>query len=506
MQLCLLFRSYFVLLFFFFKLDVVYSFFAPTWNGQQNLKKVKCQRSLVKKNFLEAEELVNLPLPPWDDTSGATGSLNFLFRISKGEMKDAILSGTVRHGSIYRTIFLGESYIMVGYDAMQCLVDAEDQGKLRVKYPENMQRILGDDAIILLDGEKHLTLRKLVFQAFNRKALESYVPSMESTSLEVVRRWKQDYAGKEAVKLHPEIRDLIIGMGVKVLIGSDILTPERFSKMKDLLSTVAEGLSFPLAWDVPFTPFGQAMSSRREIFEMLDEIIAEKRAELLQNAKNVEAKDILSLLLAAENEDGSKMSDNAIKDNLVTLTIAAQDTTASAVTSALMNLALNENLQCIIKEELQHAEEKQPHLGFEFFDMCPTLDRFVTETLRMQPPATAAFREVVEDFEFNGYRVPKDANVIFMMLGNHYDERSFKHPNDFDTARYDRGEGKALAPFGFGFHTCAGAELARLEMKVFLKSFLETLKFSLVESQDLSPDVFKFSVTKSGLLVRFNDI
>ena len=90
-----------------------------------------------------------------------------------------------------------------------------------------------------------------------------------------------------------------------------------------------------------------------------------------------------------------------------------------------------------------------------------------------------------------------------MMLGNHYDTRSFTNPEIFDPSRYSRGEGKALAPFGFGFHTCAGLELARLEMKVVLKTLLEALLFNLIPDQILTPDVFKFSVAKSGLLVQF---
>ncbi|MFL5866119.1 MAG: cytochrome P450, partial [Thermoleophilaceae bacterium] len=188
--------------------------------------------------------------------------------------------------------------------------------------------------------------------------------------------------------------------------------------------------------------------------------------------------DVLSMLIEAEDEDGSRLSDEEIRDQVMTLLFAGHDTSTSTVTFLLYELARHPDVLARICEDLEGGEQRE-------------LDMAVDETLRLYPPAWVGPRKTVREFEFEGHHVPARAYINYSSWASHRLPDVFPDPEAFIPERFTPERKAALpkgayVPFGGGSRICIGKRFGQTEVKVVATTILQRFRLELVPGRTMT--------------------
>ena len=197
------------------------------------------------------------------------------------------------------------------------------------------------------------------------------------------------------------------------------------------------------------------------------------------------------MLLAAQDVDGGQMTDEQLRDEVMTLFIAGHETTAAALTWAWYILAKNPAVVSRLYTELDRV------LGTrlpEFSDI-PNLhytDKVIKEVLRLYPPIWGIPRQTLRDCEIGGYQVPAGTSLTMSQWVMHRDPRYFDDPNKFKPGRWENNLDKKLPPFvyfpfGSGPRQCIGNSLAMTEIALIIAMFARDFDFTLSPDQVITP-------------------
>jgi cytochrome P450 len=208
--------------------------------------------------------------------------------------------------------------------------------------------------------------------------------------------------------------------------------------------------------------------------------------------------DLLSMLLQVQDEDGSQMTDQQLRDEVMNLLLAGHETTANALSWTWMLLSHNPEVQTKLQEELQAV------LGGRVPSMAdlPQLrytERVVLESMRLYPPVWAMTRQALQDCEIGGYLIPAGTNVFMSQWVMHRDSRYFDNPEEFQPNRWADDLAKRLPtyayfPFGGGPRVCIGKSFALMETVLVLATIAQKFQLTLVPEH---PIVLQPSITLS---------
>ena len=199
-----------------------------------------------------------------------------------------------------------------------------------------------------------------------------------------------------------------------------------------------------------------------ELDALLFEHIAATRADPLLG----EREDILALMVAARDEDGDGLSDEQLRDELITLIAAGHETTATATAWGVELLVHNPTVMARARE------------GDDAY-----LEALVKEILRIRSPIPiTSARHMLEPFTIGPWTIPFDVAVLVDAYGVHHDPRTYPEPHAFRPERFldEQPDGYSFLPFGGGAHRCLGASLALLEMKIVLREMLARVELEKV--------------------------
>jgi cytochrome P450 len=201
--------------------------------------------------------------------------------------------------------------------------------------------------------------------------------------------------------------------------------------------------------------------------------------------------DLLSLLMNALDEDGSRMTDEQLRDEVMTFLLAGHETTALALSWALYLLSQSAGAEEKLHEEVDRMLARRlPNI----FDL-PSLtfvDSILKETMRLYPPAWSVARTVIADFELEGYRIPAGANIVMSQWIMHRNPRFFSEPAEFDPNRWGSSTCQNLPrfayfPFGGGPRQCIGASFATTEAVLILATIARRYQLVSVEKMPVLP-------------------
>jgi cytochrome P450 len=345
------------------------------------------------------------------------------------------------------------------------------------------KRVFGR-GLLTSEGDFWLRQRRLVQPAFHRARIAGYA----STMVEYTERLMHEWQDGEERDIHKEMMRLTLQIVSKTLFDADVeRDAQDIGKSLELL--LEFGADFRRTLFVPQwlpTPTNiRVERAIRQIEKVLYRMIAEKRAS------GRDAGDLLSMLLAAQDEDGSRMTDKQLRDEAITLFLAGHETTANALAWTWWLLAQNHAVEAKL-----HAELRAVLAGrAPSFDDLPKLvytNHIITESMRLYPPAWGTARTAIEDLEIAGYAVPKGSGVSFTQWTVHRDSRWYEAPEEF---RPERWEGDLLKripkfayfPFGGGPRQCIGNSFALMEMALTLATIAQKYRFRLVEGHPVVP-------------------
>jgi cytochrome P450 len=372
-------------------------------------------------------------------------------------------------------------------------------GSLRSPF---FHRLVGN-GLVTSEGDFWRRQRRLAQPAFHRQRISSYGDVMVEYAKRAIAGWKDG----EQRDLSRDMTRLALEIVVKTLFNSDV------SKEADHAGQILSEIVKPFAsqatlkWildnRLPTPAHRRYFRMVGEIDRIVFRIISERRAS------GVDQGDLLSMLLAAQDEDGSQMTDRQLRDEVMTLFLAGHETTALSLSWSWYLLATHPEVEQKFLRELDEVLGGRSPAVADLAKLSYT-DMIARETMRLYPPAYAVGREAIEDTEIAGYRVPKGSQVFAFQWATQRDERFFEQANEFKPERWNTEQMQQLHkyayfPFGGGPRQCIGNYFAMMEIVLLLATIGQRYRFSLESDHPVEVLPVLSLRPKAGIRVRVHE-
>jgi cytochrome P450 len=317
--------------------------------------------------------------------------------------------------------------------------------------------VLGPWSLLALDRAPHLQQRKLLLPPFHGERLRSYAELIGELAEREIASWPVG----TPFRMHERMERLTLEVILDVVFG--ITDEVRKDELRGLLPLLVRSSRMLVFWGAvlhrdigPVRPQATFEARRDAVDALLYAEIAERRA--MDPDERARRKDILSMLVEAEHEDGTPMGDAEIRDQLATLVLAGHETTATALSWAIDLLQRNPE----VLARLRAGEDPE------------YVDAVIREVLRIRPVVPVVGRTVTEPVRIGGHELPAGADLVAAILITHHREDVYREPSRFRPERFlsDAAEevpSYAWLPFGGGVRRCIGASFAQFEMATILQ-------------------------------------
>jgi cytochrome P450 len=332
--------------------------------------------------------------------------------------------------------------------------------------------IVGDRSLLLLDGARHLRERRLMMPPFHGERMQAYGEVMREVADRAIDRWP---VGRP-FKIHPSMQEITLDVILRTVFGLD--EGAAMDRLRDRITRLlAVGTERPwaLLFQVdlgPLTPWGQLVRLMREIDEMLFAEIARRRAAGTEGRI-----DVLSMLVAARDESGAPMTDQELRDEMLTLLLAGHETSATTLCWVVNRIVREPAVVARLHAELGRVMNGGP-LGPERVAELEYLDATIKETLRLNPIIPAVVRRLQRPMRIGKVDLPTGVVVTPCIYLTHRRPDVWPDPLRFDPDRFvgARVSPYAYYPFGGGIRRCLGMAFSLYEMKIVLAEVLSRVE------------------------------
>lgn len=380
------------------------------------------------------------------------------------------------YGDVARVRIAGVPFLLLSHPSDIETVLVTRNRDFRKGRLDRDRRLLFGQGLATSDGELWLRQRRLSQPAFHRERIAAYGELMGELAQRRLDEWPQ----QTVVDLHRLFMQLTLEIVGKVLFGADVgpRATEVGASLEILMAYFGSWANFFLRLLPKNAPWPGRAHFRATVAR-LDEIIFDLIQERRRDER--EHNDLLSMLVSARDEDDSQMSDQQLRDELMTVFLAGHETTALALSWAFVGLAQHPDTEARLVGELDEVlGERAPTV--HDLPRLAYARQVVQESMRLYPPAWVLVRQAVRDVEIGGYRVPAHAFVSMSPWVVHRDPRNFDDPESFRPERWadglaDRLPKFAYFPFGGGQRVCIGNGLAMMEATLLLAGVCHRFRF-----------------------------
>ncbi|CAM8909644.1 unnamed protein product [Rhodiola kirilowii] len=390
--------------------------------------------------------------------------------------EDFVQSRIAKHGKIFKTSLMGSATVIVnGAEANRFFLSNEF--KLVVSsWPSSSVELMGRNSIMERRGREHQHIRRIIAKSLGYSGLEALVPKMcKSVQTCLDAKW----SGREEVSLYKSTKSLTFTIVFECLLG--IKVEEEVLKT---FERVLEGV-FAIPVLFPGSKFCKAKVARAEIERMLLGIVRKMRHEM-EESKDASQKEESLLTKLVSELIHDEITEDEVIDNIILLVFAAHDTTSFAIAMTFRMLAHHPSCyDLLLREHMDILRSK----GGEDLEMKDITKMTYTwqvaqESMRLFPPIFGSFRKALCDIEYQGFTIPKGWKVLWTTYGTHYNENYFKDPLSFDPSRFKEPttmQPYVYLPFGGGPRVCAGYQLAKLHILIFVHVVVTQYNWSLLD-------------------------
>ena len=414
------------------------------------------------------------PLPP-----GPKGSL--IMGVMREFNRDTLgfITRLRDYGDVVRSRFLYlHAYFLYNPSDIESLLttNAKSYRKARSLRSPFFYRLVGN-GLVTSEGDFWRRQRRLAQPAFHRQRISSYGDVMVQFAQRALDTWKHG----ERRDVARDMTRLTLEIVVKTLFNSDV------SNDADHIGQILSGLVKPFAsqatlkWildnRLPTPGHRRYFNAVSEIDRIVFRIIAERRAS------GYDEGDLLSMLLQAQDDDGTQMTDAQLRDEVMTLFLAGHETTALTLSWSWYLLATHPDAEKKFHAELDEVLGGRAPSVSDLSKLKYT-EMIAKESMRLYPPAYAVGREALEETEIGGFRVPKRTQLFAFQWVTHRDARYFEEPDAFKPERWtpeavERLPKYAYFPFGGGPRQCIGNYFAMMEIVLVLATIGQRFRFRL---------------------------
>jgi len=365
---------------------------------------------------------------------------------------------------------LGEAFSLTFLGFERPMVLFSDPAAVKALYTERshglppgrnivLEPILGSRSVLLLEGSEHLARRRVMLPPFHGERMRSYEQAVE----EIVGAEIDSWPLQRPFPIHSRMQAVTLEVILRVVFG--VAEGPRLEQLRGMLATVLTETASPTAQLVGLAarrfggrgPWARFEGQLKAADELLFAEIAEHRAR----PDLAEREDILSMLMAAEFEDGGGMEDGELRDQLMTLLLAGHETPATALAWTFDLLLRHPAALARLRESLAAGEEDY-------------LRATISESLRLRPVIPLAGRRLAEDLSVDGLDLPAGTDVSPAIWLTHTREDLYPEPFAFKPERFleEAPDTYGWIPFGGGVRRCLGATFAEFEMRIVLREVL----------------------------------
>jgi cytochrome P450 len=412
---------------------------------------------------------------------------HFLLGMMPDMMSDplgTLMRAAREHGDVVRICIPGLSMVLVWRPEHLEHVLIENKDNYQRGRDYDVLATLVGKSLLTTDGEPWRKLRRMSQPAFHHKALAPMADVIVAQADRTLERWQSARLSGAPIDVAAEMMRMALGI-IGLLTFSTDLSDESSAIAEAVhvaLTHAQSQMNNPLRLPGSF-PTPQNLRFRKAL-GVFDELIYGKIAER-RRSTGQEPRDLLGLLLAArDDESGEALSDQELRNELLTFLVAGHETTALALTWTLYLLSKSPTVA------RQMRAEAAAVLGRD----RPTLERarelglthrVVDESMRLFPPAPIVGRTAMSEDEIGGYRVAAGTDVVLSPWVTHRIAEVWPNPEGFDPDRFLPAETEkrhrcAYLPFILGPHKCIGAPLSMMELHLVLPMIVRRYRLDLV--------------------------
>lgn len=400
--------------------------------------------------------------------------------------------GTIRIGPKQLTLLNAPEYVGA------VLVDQADRIR-RVPFVTQVLEPLVGHGLIVTDAPVHRQQRTLITPAFQHRRISTYAGSITEYTEQIQRGWHDG----ATVDVAGEMMQLTLRIIGKTLFDADFL--HEASGVGQAFTIVVHSLTANATALAPFLNL-RGMLHRRQFHQalhQLDDLVGRLITERREAGED--RGDVLSMLLAAQDEVGREMSNQQVRDEVMTLISAGHETTANALAWTWYLLMQHPIIYTRVRQEGDQVLGGRTPTTDDLVKLPYTL-QVLKESLRLYPPAYIIVRKVVQPMHLGPYILAPGMNVAISPYTLHRNPTYFPDPERFDPDRWTpENEAKipryGYLPFGAGPHICPGNHFAMMEAQLVLATLVQRVTFELVPGRTIAPEPLITLRPKGGIRV-----
>ncbi|KAL7211136.1 hypothetical protein ACSBR2_014088 [Camellia fascicularis] len=310
-------------------------------------------------------------------------------------------------------------------------------------------------------------------------ALSSYLGMIDLISQQHL---KTHWEGKDELKVYPLAKTLTLSIACRIFLGME--NPDRIARLVRYFDDVTLGLHSVMV-NFPGTNFYRASKAADAIRRELMAVVRERRAAMVGCGGAIK-QDILSHMIVVSDPTGKGMGEAEIADKMMGLLVAGYANVAVTISFFMKFVGESPDIyNKILSEQLEISKDKKTGELLDWNDMSKMKYSWnvMCEVMRLVPPQQGTFREVLTDFTYAGYTIPKGWKVYWTINTTNKNSKYFRDPEKFDPSRYEGGEAPApytYVPFGGGPRLCPGKEYARLVVLTFIHNVVKKYKWEVL--------------------------
>jgi cytochrome P450 len=394
---------------------------------------------------------------------------------------DALLALYRRRGAVINSGIgrYGYTYLL-GAEANKFVFANADAFSWRETF-ENLAIVDGPTALIVSDGPDHQRRRSVVAPGLRHREIQNYVQTMASNIDAVIDGWLPG----QRLDIYRQFRSAVRRSTAESLFGQRIAAHSDFlgAQLQPLLDLTHQlPQVVQLHQRVRSPAWRRAMAARTRINDFIDALIADARTAPRPDDH------MLTMLINGRGDEDYALSDNEIRDSIISLITAGYETTSGALAWATYTLLTLPGAWDAAAEEVHRVLGERPPTSWNFADLAALtyVNGVVHETLRLYTPGVISARRVMRDLWFDGHRIRAGRLVIFSPYVTHRIPEVWPEPTQFRPLRWDPGAPDyrkpaphEFIPFSGGLHRCIGAAMATTEMTVMLARLVARTRLRL---------------------------
>jgi len=351
---------------------------------------------------------------------------------------------------------------------------------------DNLKLIIGD-GLFVSEGNTWLQQRRIMQPSFHRQRLAGMFPTMTNVVTTFLKHCEASNKQNSPIDILAEMTELTTNLSAHTMFSIDV--HQQASKLAHLIATSLEYANAYFGGANGDVPSPEQLLFQKSLGE-LDQLIYRLIHERRKTGKD--EGDLLSMLLQAKDEEtGEGMTDKQLRDQIITMWIGGQTTTAIALMWTWYLLSTHSDVEAKFRMELSNVLGNRP-LGLDDLPKLAYGRMIIDEALRLYPPAWLTARRSVAEEKIGGYDIPANSEIYISPYVTHRHLAFWNNPEHFDPERFspERSAGRkpfAYLPFGGGPRLCIGNNFALMAIQVILTIHARSYHLSLEKNHPIKP-------------------